>query len=229
VGEVTWRQPASRSTVDLLQEYLVQTGAQPGDKLPTEAEFAEELGIGRTGVREGIQALQALGIVEVRHGRGSFLREGGALDGLGNGLVFWSRLSGQELAPSLAKITQVRMAVESSLVHEVLAQHDQESLAALESAVEAMEAMAARGQHAPDADRDFHQALYRPLDNWVLDNILHAFWDAVRRTAGVNGAFANDAGRIALNHREILEAVRACDDDRVTAAMREHFAPLQTG
>ena len=222
----TWRRSVQPPVVELLQEYLVQTGAKPGDKLPTEAEFATELGIGRSGVREGIHALQALGIVEVRHGRGTFLRSGGSLDGLGRGLTFWSRLSLAEGGESdtLRLVTQVRMALETSLVHEVVGLHDDASFAAMEHAVEEMEALAREGSYAPAADRDFHHALYEPLANWVLDSIVYSFWDAMSRSSEPGALGAPEP--IARVHRDILDALRAGDHAALASAMAAHFEPV---
>lgn len=225
--ERSWRRATQPPVVELLQEYLVQTGAKPGDKVPTEAEFATELGIGRSGVREGIHALQALGIVEVRHGRGTFLRSGGSLDGLGRGLTFWSRLSLADEGGSdtLLLVTQVRMALETSLVHEVVGLHDDASFAALEHAVAEMEGLAREGSYAPAADRDFHHVLYQPLANWVLDGIVHSFWDAVRQSTGWE-AVSPDPAPIAQVHRDILDALRAKDHATLAAAMKAHFEPV---
>ncbi len=63
----------------------VRDGAiAPGDKLPTEAAVMEEFGVSRTVVREAISKLQTSGLVETRHGIGTFVvvrRRRGAIPG----------------------------------------------------------------------------------------------------------------------------------------------------
>ena len=45
-----------------------------GDRLPTERELAEQLGVGRTSVREGLRFLEKLGVLEIRQGTGTVVR-----------------------------------------------------------------------------------------------------------------------------------------------------------
>ena len=69
------RKPRSlaQELVDALGE-RIRTGAlPPGTKLPTEAAVMEEFGVSRTVVREAISKLQAAGLVDTRHGVGTFV------------------------------------------------------------------------------------------------------------------------------------------------------------
>src|SRR5690606_6777836 len=57
-----------------LLTYLVARKVQPGDRLPSERALSEQLGLGRSAVREAVKALHLLGIVEVRQGDGTYVR-----------------------------------------------------------------------------------------------------------------------------------------------------------
>ncbi len=46
---------------------------EPGDKLPSERVLSEQLGVGRSSVREALRSLELLGLIETRHGGGTFL------------------------------------------------------------------------------------------------------------------------------------------------------------
>lgn len=50
-----------------------QRGLGVGDSMPTELELIEELAVSRNSVREAVRALRALGIVDIRHGHGTFV------------------------------------------------------------------------------------------------------------------------------------------------------------
>src|SRR4051794_11915051 len=59
--------------VERLRDYVRTMGLKTGDRLPAERSLAEGLGVSRTSVRQAIVALEAQGLVEVRHGGGTYL------------------------------------------------------------------------------------------------------------------------------------------------------------
>ena len=58
----------SSTVVDLIMNYLLSGDLKPGDKLPTEHEFAKQLGVGRNSIREAIKMLSSIGVVKVKRG-----------------------------------------------------------------------------------------------------------------------------------------------------------------
>ena len=75
---ITLKHPRKITLVASIVEQLVehiQTGAlQPGDKLPSERQLIQMLGVGRSSVREALQGLVMMGLVEVRPGHGSYVK-----------------------------------------------------------------------------------------------------------------------------------------------------------
>lgn len=61
--------------VNHLREMIDQNGLKPGDKLPSERVLSENLGAGRSSIREALRALELLGLIETRKGEGTFLRD----------------------------------------------------------------------------------------------------------------------------------------------------------
>src|SRR5437667_6234335 len=49
---------------------------RPGDRLPSEREFAKRLGISRASLRAGLRFLSAIGVLTSRHGSGSYIADG---------------------------------------------------------------------------------------------------------------------------------------------------------
>lgn len=58
--------------VSKLKDIIIADKLQPGDKLPSERVLSEKLGVGRSSVREALRSLELLGIIETRHGGGTF-------------------------------------------------------------------------------------------------------------------------------------------------------------
>ncbi len=58
-----------------IKQYILDQNLKAGDPLPPETQGAQELGVNRSSVREAVKALESLGLVEIRHGQGLFVRE----------------------------------------------------------------------------------------------------------------------------------------------------------
>ena len=61
----------TRQVQEQLTAFIAAENLKTGDRLPSLREFTEALGVSRPSVREGLRALEALGLVEIRHGSGS--------------------------------------------------------------------------------------------------------------------------------------------------------------
>ena len=59
--------------VQRITDALISGELKPGDKIPTEIEFSERLGVSRNAVREAIKVLIAFGILEIRRPEGTFV------------------------------------------------------------------------------------------------------------------------------------------------------------
>lgn len=219
-----FRRRAQPSVETLLKDLIVDRGYRPGDKLPTEVDFADELGVSRSAVREAMRSLQTLGILEIRHGHGIYL-SAASLAKLSDGLSFWSRLLGTDSPSVIHLIAEVRQRLEVGLIADVVGKLTDDDFADLAAAVAEIDRRAQQGERALDADRRFHEVLYRPLDNWVLTGLLHAFWDSTKEAAA-DHAPDFPLTDIARDHQRVLDALVAQDVAAATQAMHAHFEPL---
>lgn len=97
--------------VHQLRELIKHEGIQPGEKLPSERVLSERLNVGRSSVREALRSLELLGLIETRHGGGTFL----------------SAVHSNQLVEILASfILQENKAVED--VHIVRRMHEKEAI-----------------------------------------------------------------------------------------------------
>lgn len=63
-----------KEIITQLSQAIIEGDFKPGDKLPSEADLCEQLGVGRNSLREAIRMLNAMGVVETKRGQGTFLR-----------------------------------------------------------------------------------------------------------------------------------------------------------
>lgn len=59
--------------VKQLRDLIAVQNIQEGEKLPSERVLSEQLNVGRSSVREALRSLELLGLIETRHGDGTYL------------------------------------------------------------------------------------------------------------------------------------------------------------
>ncbi|MFS8197057.1 FadR/GntR family transcriptional regulator [Streptomyces sp. CWNU-52B] len=207
-----------------------------GAPLPTEAELMESLGVSRNSVREALKALQALDIVEIRHGYGTYVGQA-SLTPFVDGLTFrtLARQAGRDGQDgqgddtgALAEILQIREVLEEGLVRRVAGTLSDEELARLEGVVDRMEEAGSAGLPFPELDREFHELLYAPLGNALVSQLLGAFWTVFRRVSAVRGWTDDPAPEVTVRrHRDIVVALRAHDVEGAQKAMADHFRGIE--
>ena len=226
-----------------IMDLILERELEAGDPLPTENELSAALGVGRNTLRESLKVLQALGVIEIRHGFGMFVAPNN-FDALADGLTFRGRLSLRHHGQEALQLVDVRQALESGLIARAIDLMTPEGLAAVEHSVLRMEALAAAGENFVEADAEFHRRLFEPLNNELLVSLLGVFWKVYRRLHLELGAVEQETvepgtvepGRVDLGpaeeaglletaavHRGIYEAVAG--GDRILAAQRldSHF------
>ncbi|TCP46805.1 GntR family transcriptional regulator [Tamaricihabitans halophyticus] len=211
---------------EAIKELIVDRGLAPGTLLPTEAELMTELGVSRHPLREAIKALEAIGIVEIRHGYGTYVGSL-SLSALQAGLAFRSARSMKGDLREIRNLLEVREVLEAGLVSRVLRSYPELDLERLAAAVVEMESAARSGEYAPDADWRFHETLYQSLGNTLVLDLLRVFWTVFNDLDGELPRGEGTPEVTARWHRDIYEALRARDEHALRAAMDEHFRGIR--
>jgi DNA-binding FadR family transcriptional regulator len=210
----------SHETGDAIRAFIVDKQLKPGDPLPSEAELATLLDVGKTSVREGLRRLEAHGVVEVRRGRGLFVGTfsfGPLIEQLPYGL--------QADDVPLRQLLQTRKALEEGLIGEVARVMTDADLQRLDALVDDMRARADHGRVPAEVDQAFHQALFAPLENPFVLQLIDVFWSIFRKASD---HIVLDLRRpTAEDHAAIVDALRSGDRTAMTAAVARHFEDLQ--
>jgi DNA-binding FadR family transcriptional regulator len=208
-------------------ELILERDLVPGDPLPTENELTAALGVGRNTLRESLKALQALGVIEIRHGFGMFVAPSN-FEALTDGLTFRARLSLRHHGEEALQLVEVRQALESGLVGAAMDRISAEQLAAVEESVNRMEALAAAGEPFIEADAEFHRRLFEPLNNDLLISLMDVFWKVYGRIhIELGGPYAVDLQATAAVHRGIYEAVATADKALASERLSTHFDDIR--
>ena len=217
------KQEAIRAAVT---DYIVANSMPAGALLPTELVLMDELGVGRNALREAMKALEALGIVQIRHGFGTYVGNA-TLAALESGLRFRTEKSLHTDLSEIRNLLDVREVLEVGLASRVVSAVAPSDLALLDDIVDRMESTAAGGEYFPALDWQFHEALYVPLGNALIVDLLRVFWQVFSQVdAELPGA--RYAPAIAVQwHRDILDAIHAGDGSAASGAMGAHFSGIR--
>ncbi len=151
---------AARDLQERIKKLIVDQRLPSGAPLPTEPELMRLLGASRNSVREALKALQAMGIVEIRHGFGTYVGSMSFAPMI-EGLAFRTVVGHYRGEDSLLQLLELREAVETGLVSRLAGRLPEADLGELEALVERMEQQAAEGASLAETDRAFHATLYR--------------------------------------------------------------------
>jgi DNA-binding FadR family transcriptional regulator len=215
------------STQDRVKQFIIDNGLRAGDPLPPEAELARRLGISRPSMREAIRALQTMGVVETRHGVGTFVGHF-SFDSFTDGLAFQIDIGRQDdrgMAKDLHELVAIREVLESALVARLAGTYGADEIAALYALTAEMERLSAQGKMFAGEDWNFHELLYRKSGNRLLIRLLESFWtvsDRVRQTTP-SPEFLQQTAR---DHRVLVDALAAGDGAAAAEAMRNHFSGI---
>jgi DNA-binding FadR family transcriptional regulator len=210
------------NTVKAIMAYLQQRRLQTGDRLPSERDLAERLGVGRNAVREALATLTTLRVLESRPNSGIYLRHI-ATDSSFETLVMLAD-SGEAPSPvEIEETMEVRSSLELLGVRAACARRTDEDLARLRAVLDRTDAVLAAGGNIVEHDTEFHIALIAAAHNSVLVRVLNSFYrlTAVRRRAWFgNLAQGQSAAR---DHRKLVAAVEARDANAACALIEGHM------
>ncbi|HEV7207357.1 MAG TPA: FadR/GntR family transcriptional regulator [Mycobacteriales bacterium] len=212
------RSPLYEAIVNRLREYAVAAGLQRGDRLPSERDLAEQLGTSRASVKQALVVLEVQGLVETRHGGGTFL--------LRDELAAESVSTMLDRQARLPYVLEAREAIETHLAALAARRRTDADLAVMDDALAAMQrAVAGIGDPAV-GDRHFHEAVAKAAGNALLNRFL-AEIDAEIDESRVESL--RQRGRPAQSlrqHQAIADAIAIQDPAGARRAMSRHLTSV---
>ena len=190
----------------------------PGAKLPSEQELMAHYGVGRNTVREAMQGLRTLGLVEIRPRLGARVLDVSA----GNALAS-SALAVLLRDQTIAELYDVRLILEPAAAAKAAANGTEADLVAIKHALTHFRVAYETGASVAEADIEFHDAIAVASGNSVLPRILAPMADLL---VGARQATATIPAAIerALNeHQDIANAVIDGNARRARSAMKTHI------
>ena len=210
---------AAELVVSHVRDLIERGQLGPGDRLPAERELALRVGVSRPSVRAGLRALSAMGVVQSRHGAGTFIRGGPPTLG-SEPLSFLAALHGF----TRDEMFEARRVLEVGVAGLAAERATGDQLASISEEITGMYASMDDPQAFLVHDIRFHRAVATAAGNPILASLVEMvseiFYEQRRRTVEQAG----DMKEAADLHRAIYQALRTHDPDRARRAMDDHLS-----
>lgn len=192
-----------------------------GCRLPSEMAMADRFGVSRTVIREAVSRLKSEGLVESRQGSGVFVREENlqAPFRIDPGIV--------SSIPSILKVVELRMVLESEIAAFAAARRTDAQLAAIRQALKQIEIDEQEGKDGVVADIAFHRSIAEATDNPHFLALIEFLFNFLKNATQVTRSF--EATRQILRddvkqeHAAIVAAIARQDADAARQAAKRHM------
>lgn len=194
-----------------------------GDRLPSERELAEQMGVSRISIREALQQLEMQGMLEIVHGGGSIVRN----------------ITGQEIRKTLElflerdpkrvlELAELRAFMEAWAAREAARHRTESELEAIRGYLEEMERDFERGPIRYDVDFKYHTEIAGATHNTIYLHLIDNIYNLINYSIKIHHEEVftgrDDQETILNHHRNIFNAIRDRNPDAAEVAMKEHLA-----
>lgn len=220
-----------QSVINCLTDAIRARELKPGDKIPTEPELAESLGVARSSVREAIKILTYLGVLESKRSEGTFVCSGykeSMIDPMVYGIIL-----NQD---SFENLMELREMIESGMMRLAIRNHDDQEIDELEGILEEMRSALALKENRVDtffeADNRFHDKIAEMGKNPMAEKInavVKALTHSIRYQTVSAMILGGKSDKLLATHAELLEAIRGRDGNQLSDKVRSSYFEDELG
>lgn len=216
---MTGRGKVTSRIIKYLRQNIRDGAWEIGERIPSENELCKELGVSRVSVRNALQQMSALGILQSIHGKGTYL--------ISNDLSVFETTPDSAPEPSseladMEQMLELRAMIEPSICGKVAANADAGLIGRLEQLLEEMRDAVGNSKVFVERDMAFHLELCNATQNALLVKMMtEVFQIKAESHYRLNLAIGYYGG--IYYHTLILEAIKKHDAKRAKAVMLEHL------
>ncbi len=207
-----------------LERMILEGVLAPGDRLPAERDLAQELEVSRPSLREALQKLEAAGMIETRHGGGTYVR-----NAIAAGITEPLAEIFQRHPEAALDFLELRSTLDGMSAYYAALRGTEDDRQMIAERYRAMEAVHDQDDPTEEAERDadFHIALAEASHNIILLHVMRGLLSLLRKDVVFNRMqlYNCPGARDTLlhQHRAIFDAVMAGDPKAARQAAQEHM------
>lgn len=222
--------------IDELLHMIVSGQLKPGDRLDSVQQLAENFQVGRSAIREALSALRAMGLVEMRQGEGTFIKEYNP-QALSQAVFATTMLMDEKDIQDLLEVRKILEAGSAASAARKWEESDLDEMAkaladmkaASESATENKRGNTDLGEQA---DLNFHMAIAKASHNALLEHLMSGVADLMADTMRETRRlwlYSKEATleRLYQEHKQIFEAIKSRDAQAAQERMLDHLERVE--
>lgn len=202
---------------DKIEEFVINQTLRIGEKLPNEIELAATLNVGRSTVREAIKILVTRNILEIRRGSGTYVCEHVGV--LNDPLGFRFESDQKKLGLDLCEI---RMMIEPKLAYMAASHATDKDVEQLQTVCDEVARLIRAKENYGEKDIELHTLIASCTGNLVVPKLIPIINTAIGTYIDLTNSAL--AGRAAITHQEIVDAIRCKDAQAAFDAMKQHLS-----
>lgn len=194
-----------------MKQYISHNGFKARDRLPTEREWADMLGVSRLVVREALQTLAGSGLIDIQQGRGAFVSDSTHIT------VFDQLTFGLDLQQlTYTDVLEARAMLDLTVLELCMQRADQQALDELEQLLADMQQALERGESEHECHHAFHHRMLRAAGNPLIERVglvlMETFWRIGDQMPNLIYPTCHAEGYNAVeSHRMLLDAIKTRD------------------
>ncbi len=205
----------AKKIIDMI---TIEKRFQAGDKLPNENLLAKELGISRTPLREAIKYLSAVNILEIKRGKGTFVKNNPALnDSFGTDSL-------ENIIVKLKDLYEIRLIIEPEITYLASKRATDEELERILYYGKLTEEKILNNEDRTECDRAFHSEIAKSAHNDWIKKLMPILNNSISTAVKATHIHPEILQHTLNDHRAIMEFLKERDAEGAKLAMRLHIS-----
>ncbi|MCU7557009.1 FadR/GntR family transcriptional regulator [Macrococcus capreoli] len=209
---------------DLISEQIKNGDYQVNEKLPSIQKLAQDYGVGQASIREALNALRVMGLLEIRHGEGTFVKN------------IKPKVFSKEMAiytkKDIIDLLEVRKIIEVGAAERAAQHRTTEDLNQIKQALDQMQLVINNKAVGEESDLAFHMSIARATKNELLIQLLEEVSDKIKTTMKETRKIwiyteTKSIEKLYKEHLEIYEAIETQSVERAKEKMLNHLEEVE--
>jgi len=213
----------SESVLKRIVELIKNEDLKPGDKLPSIQLFSQKLQVGASSVREALKQLQVMGIITIKQGEGTFVKEKAGVDSLSNHIRYLLDLK----KPDILYLIEARKIIERGTVALAAERASEDEVNKLGNIIQRMKGIVNDPKEFATENVNFHIAIAKASKNPILPIFFNSVYDLFMEEQQVVARVLNLKSQSIESHINIWNAIKNHDINKAVKEMEKHLNHVQ--